>query len=142
MSLMPGAAVDTTSTRPPLTRRLEMRARPCSSRYSTRATSGVSARARMPGARSRSAAEGCVAATVEAIEAWLGRSLPEPYRSFLAGTAESFLAGNGHVWLVAFQLFGFAGYLFYSVRFYVDLAPLIAAARAEWRGMIGDNERA
>ena len=53
-----------------------------------------------------------------------------------------FLAHNGHVWLIAFQLFGFAAYLFYSVRFYVDLAPLIAAARAEWRGMIGDNERA
>ena len=32
--------------------------------------------------------------TVEGIEAWLGRPLPEPYRSFLAGTAESFLAAN------------------------------------------------
>ncbi len=28
------------------------------------------------------------------IEAWLGQPLPEPYRSFLAATAESFLAAN------------------------------------------------
>jgi len=52
-----------------------------------------------------------------------------------------FLARNGHVLLVALQILGFAGYLFYSVRFYVDLAPLIAEARAEWRGMIRDNEQ-
>lgn len=35
-----------------------------------------------------------MAATVEEIEAWLGRPLPEPYRSFLAGIVEDFLAGN------------------------------------------------
>jgi len=35
-----------------------------------------------------------VVATVEEIEAWLGRPLPEPYRSFLAGAANDFLAGN------------------------------------------------
>jgi hypothetical protein len=32
---------------------------------------------------------------LEEIEAWLGRPLPEPYRSFLAGAAESFLAAHG-----------------------------------------------
>jgi hypothetical protein len=51
-----------------------------------------------------------------------------------------FLARNGHVWLIALQLLGFASYLFYSVRFYVDLAPFIAQARHEWRGTIGDRE--
>lgn len=34
-------------------------------------------------------------ATTEEIEAWFGQPLPEPYRSFLGGTAESFLAANG-----------------------------------------------
>ena len=33
-------------------------------------------------------------ATVEDIEAWLGRPLPAPYRTFLAGTADDLLAGN------------------------------------------------
>lgn len=33
-------------------------------------------------------------ATMNEIEAWLGHPLPEPYRSFLAGNAESFLAAN------------------------------------------------
>lgn len=32
--------------------------------------------------------------SLEEIEAWLGQPLPEPYRSFLAGTVESFLAAN------------------------------------------------
>ncbi len=32
--------------------------------------------------------------TLSEIEAWLGQPLLEPYRSFLAGTAESFLAAN------------------------------------------------
>ena len=50
-----------------------------------------------------------------------------------------FLVRNGHVWLIAFQLLGFAAYLFYSVRFYVDLAPFIAQARHEWRGTLGDR---
>ena len=45
-----------------------------------------------------------------------------------------FLADNGHVWLVAVQLVGFAGYLIYVVKFYTTLAPFIAQARAEWRG--------
>jgi hypothetical protein len=38
--------------------------------------------------------EGRVAVTIEDIETWLGHPLPEPYRSFLAGTAENFLAAN------------------------------------------------
>jgi hypothetical protein len=32
--------------------------------------------------------------SLEEIEAWLGQPLPEPYRSFLGGTGESFLAAN------------------------------------------------
>jgi hypothetical protein len=45
-----------------------------------------------------------------------------------------FLAGNGHVWLAAAQVIGFAGYLVYVVKFYTTLAPFIAQARAEWHG--------
>ena len=45
-----------------------------------------------------------------------------------------FIGADGHVWLIAFQLIGFAGYLAYVVRFYVNLSPLIAEARSEWRG--------
>jgi len=33
-------------------------------------------------------------ATVEDIETWLGRPLPEPYRSFLAATPRHYLAGD------------------------------------------------
>jgi hypothetical protein len=44
-----------------------------------------------------------------------------------------FIARNGHVWLMAIQLVSFIGYLFYVVRFYTNLAPFIARARAEWR---------
>ncbi len=47
---------------------------------------------------------------------------------------EFFLAQHGHVWLVAVQLVGFAGYLVYVVRFYRTIAPLIVQAREEWRG--------
>ncbi len=43
---MPGIAVETTSTTPELTRRLETRRKPWSSRYSTKASSGVMRRAR------------------------------------------------------------------------------------------------
>ena len=43
-----------------------------------------------------------------------------------------FLADGGHVWLVAAQVVGFAGYLIYVVKFYTTLAPLIVQARAEW----------
>ena len=44
-----------------------------------------------------------------------------------------FLVRHGHVWLVAAQVVGFAGYLFYVVRFYARIAPLIVQARAEWK---------
>lgn len=47
---------------------------------------------------------------------------------------EVFLTHNAHVWLIAAELVGFAGYLIYVVRFYAGLAPLIAQARHEWRG--------
>jgi hypothetical protein len=51
---------------------------------------------------------------------------------------EFLLDRNGHVWLIAAQLTGFAGYLIYVVRFYTMLAPLIAKAREEWRGQMGE----
>lgn len=41
---------------------------------------------------------------------------------------------GGHYWLIAAQLAGFGGYLFYVLKFYGKIAPLIAEARAEWRG--------
>lgn len=46
----------------------------------------------------------------------------------------TFLAGNAHLWLIAIQVIGFAGYLLYVVRFYLKLAPLIADAHREWHG--------
>ena len=51
-----------------------------------------------------------------------------------------FLAGNAHLWLIAIQLIGFAGYLFYVVRFYLKLAPLIADAHREWHGNVGSRD--
>ena len=51
-----------------------------------------------------------------------------------------FLAQNGHIWLIAIQIASFVGYLFYVVRFYVDLAPLIAQARREWRDVADSGE--
>jgi hypothetical protein len=45
-----------------------------------------------------------------------------------------FLARHGHVWLGLGQLAAFAIYLFYVVRFYTTLAPLLAEARQEWHG--------
>jgi hypothetical protein len=48
-----------------------------------------------------------------------------------------FLARNAHLWLIAIQLVGFAGYLIYVVRFYAALAPLIADAHREWHGRDG-----
>ena len=50
-----------------------------------------------------------------------------------------FLAHNAHVWLIAAQVLGFAGYLVYVVRFYVSLAPLIVQARQEWRNLVSDE---
>jgi len=52
---------------------------------------------------------------------------------------EVFLMRNAHVWLIAVQVLGFAGYLIYVVRFYISLAPLIVEARHEWRGTLGDR---
>jgi hypothetical protein len=52
-----------------------------------------------------------------------------------------FLARNAHVWLIAAQVVGFAGYLIYVVRFYVSLAPLIVQARHEWRSALGDRDQ-
>jgi len=52
---------------------------------------------------------------------------------------EVFLARNAHVWLIAAQVLGFAGYLVYVVRFYVSLAPLIVQARHEWRNLVSDE---
>jgi len=54
---------------------------------------------------------------------------------------EFFVTRNAHIWLIAAQIAAFAGYLVYVVRFYLDLAPLIAEARHEWRGKIRDNEQ-
>lgn len=44
-----------------------------------------------------------------------------------------FLNRNGHIWLIVMQLGAFAGYLLYVTKFYTQLAPFIAQARAEWR---------
>src|SRR5882724_1849739 len=51
------------------------------------------------------------------------------------------LLHNAHVWLIAAELVGFAGYLVYVVRFYASLAPLIAEARHEWRGRLDDRDQ-
>ncbi|HUE61534.1 MAG TPA: hypothetical protein VMO04_00280 [Chthoniobacterales bacterium] len=52
-----------------------------------------------------------------------------------------FLARNAHLWLIAAQVVGFAGYLVYVVRFYASLAPLIAEARHEWRGRLDNRDQ-
>jgi hypothetical protein len=52
---------------------------------------------------------------------------------------DSFLGRDMHLWLISIQLIGFSGYLVYVVRFYVDLAPLIADAHREWHGTTGDS---
>jgi hypothetical protein len=46
---------------------------------------------------------------------------------------EFFLARNGHVWLALAQLLASAIYLFYVVRFFKTLTPLVIRAREEWR---------
>jgi len=51
---------------------------------------------------------------------------------------ELFLTRNAHLVLIAIQLVGFTGYLFYAVRFYMGLAPIVAEARHEWRQHSGD----
>jgi hypothetical protein len=52
-----------------------------------------------------------------------------------------FLGHDTHLWLIGIQLVGFGGYLIYVVRFYVDLAPLIADAHREWHGTTGDRDQ-
>src|SRR5689334_7385072 len=52
-----------------------------------------------------------------------------------------FLQINAHLWLIALQVVGFAGYLIYVVRFYVNIAPLIAAAHREWENNPTDREQ-
>ncbi len=50
---------------------------------------------------------------------------------------ERFVARDGHIWLIAAQLAGFTGYLFYVLRYFANLAPLIAEARTEWHAARG-----
>ena len=52
-----------------------------------------------------------------------------------------FLQNNGHLWLIALQIAGFAGYLIYVVRFYINLAPLIAAAHREWENTTSASDQ-
>lgn len=59
---------------------------------------------------------------------------------FIRTRPDVFLARNAHIWLIGAQLLGFAGYLVYVVRFYLDLAPLIVHARHEWRSSISGEE--
>ena len=51
---------------------------------------------------------------------------------------ELFLTHHAHVWLGIGQLLVFATYLFYVVRFFTKLAPLIVQARREWREHSGE----
>src|SRR5216684_759617 len=59
---------------------------------------------------------------------------------FIRTRPDVFLARNAHIWLIEAQLLGFASYLVYVVRFYLDLAPLIVHARHEWRSSISGEE--
>jgi hypothetical protein len=54
---------------------------------------------------------------------------------------EIFLGRDMHLWLITIQLVGFTGYLIYVVRFYVDLAPLIADAHREWHGTTNERDQ-
>jgi hypothetical protein len=47
---------------------------------------------------------------------------------------------RNHLWLIAVQLIAFLAYLLYVVKFFGKLAPSIADARAEWRGISRDSE--
>ena len=53
---------------------------------------------------------------------------------------ELFVDRGAHVWLIVIQIISFGGYLLYVVRFYFNLAPLIAAAHCEWDNATGDRE--
>jgi hypothetical protein len=53
---------------------------------------------------------------------------------------EVFLQHNAHLWLIIAQLVAFSAYLLYVLKFFGKLAPFIADARAEWRGISRDPE--
>lgn len=54
---------------------------------------------------------------------------------------EIFVRNNAHLWLIGVQLIGFTGYLIYVVRFYINLAPLIAEAHREWQDSPDSREQ-
>jgi len=51
-----------------------------------------------------------------------------------------FIARGGHVLLALAQLAGSSVYLLYVIRFFNDLAPLIARARHEWHARNSDSD--
>ena len=53
---------------------------------------------------------------------------------------ELFVDRGAHVWLIAIQIISFGGYLLYVVRFYLNLASLIAAAHCEWDNATNDRD--
>lgn len=54
--------------------------------------------------------------------------------------ARTFRRPRAHVWLIAIQIISFGGYLLYVVRFYLNLASLIAAAHCEWDNATNDRD--
>ena len=52
-----------------------------------------------------------------------------------------FLGRNLHLWLAVAQLAGFSAYLFYVMRFFKGIAPLILEARAEWHLLANEPAR-
>jgi len=53
---------------------------------------------------------------------------------------ELFIARHGHIWLALAQLVVSGLYLLYVIRFFTNLAPLIARARQEWSGPTGGTD--
>jgi hypothetical protein len=53
---------------------------------------------------------------------------------------ELFIARHGHIWLALAQLVWSGLYLLYVIRFFTNLAPLIARARQEWSGPTGGTD--
>jgi hypothetical protein len=51
-----------------------------------------------------------------------------------------FIARNGHVWLGLVQVVASSVYLLYVIRFFANLAPLIAQARHEWHTRTGSGD--
>ena len=52
-----------------------------------------------------------------------------------------FLGRNLHLWLAVAQLAGFSAYLFYVMRFFKGIAPLILEARTEWHLLANEPAR-